>query len=67
MDLPMEYCTQIDGCEAGIRICQTDEYDTEHVIILSVRQFLAIIAGEDELLEEHAECIEKILNRRNDG
>jgi hypothetical protein len=67
MNLPSEYSTQVDGCEEGIRILQVDEYDTEHVIILSVRQFLAIIAAEDELLQEHAEYIEEICKRRNDG
>ena len=67
MELPIEYATQVTGCEDGIRISQLDECDTEHVIILSVRQFLTIIAGEDELLKEHAEYLEEIRNRRNDG
>jgi hypothetical protein len=67
MDLPMEYKTEVTGCEEGVRISQIDECDTEHVIILSARQFLAIIAGEDELLQEHADYIAEIRNRRNDG
>jgi hypothetical protein len=67
MQFSLEYATQVSGCEEGVRITQVDECDKEHVIILSVRQLLAIIANEDELLQEHADYIAEIRKRRNNG
>lgn len=67
MNFPMEYQTEVTGCLEGIRISQIDECDTEHVVILSMHQFLAIISAEDELLKEYKAYLEEHSNRSQHG
>jgi len=66
MYLSREYETYVDACEDGIRISQIDEYDNEHVVVLSVRQFYEITSNEDTLIKAYSEYQVEQKNRGSD-